>query len=66
MRFDKFIYMMILLAVMGCGTREERAKAADFGSVDEYAEFVLGEAVREEEETEKEVRKRLRDLGYPH
>ena len=48
------------------GKMEERAKAADFGSVDEYAEFVLGEAIREEEEAEKEVKKRLRDLGYPH
>ena len=48
------------------GRVEERAKAADFGSVDEYVEFVLGEAVREEEEAEKEVKKRLRDLGYPH
>ena len=44
---------------------EERAKATDFGSVDEYVEFVLGEAVKDEEETEKEVKKRLRDLGYP-
>ena len=45
---------------------ERRARAADFGSVDEYVEFVLAEAIREEEEAEKEVKKRLRDLGYPH
>jgi Arc/MetJ-type ribon-helix-helix transcriptional regulator len=45
---------------------ERRARAADFGSVDEYVEFVLAEAIREEEEAEKEVKKRLKDLGYPH
>jgi Arc/MetJ-type ribon-helix-helix transcriptional regulator len=45
---------------------ERRARAADFGSVDEYVESVLAEAIREEEEAEKEVKKRLRDLGYPH
>jgi len=48
------------------GKIEERAKAADFGSVDEYVEFVLAQAIKEEEEAEKEVKKRLRDLGYPH
>ena len=45
---------------------EERVRATDFGSVGEYVEFVLGEAIREEEEAEKEVKKRLRDLGYLH
>ena len=45
---------------------EERVRATDFGSVDEYVESVLGEAIRDEEEAEKEVRKRLRDLGYLH
>ena len=50
---------------------EERVKATDFGSVDEYLEFVLEEVVKEEEkerifseEEEKEVKKRLKDLGY--
>jgi len=48
------------------GRIEERVRATDFASVDEYVEFVLGEAVRNEEETEKQMKKRLRDLGYPH
>ncbi len=48
------------------GKIEERLKATDFGSVDEYVEFVLGAAIKEEEETETEVKRRLRDLGYPH
>jgi Arc/MetJ-type ribon-helix-helix transcriptional regulator len=48
------------------GKIEERVRATDFGSVDEYVEFVLGEAIKEEEEAEKEVKKRLRDLGYLH
>ena len=50
---------------------KERVKATDFGSVDEYVEFVLAEVVKEEEEEkafsdeeEKLVKKRLRDLGY--
>ena len=50
---------------------EKRVKATDFGSVDEYVEFVLEEVVKEEEEErtfseeeEKEVKKRLKDLGY--
>ena len=50
---------------------EERLKATDFGSVDEYVEFVLEEVVKEaeeekafSEEEEKEVKKRLKDLGY--
>ena len=53
------------------GKIEERAKATDFASVDEYVEFVLEEVVKEEEEEkafseeeEKEVKKRLKDLGY--
>ena len=46
------------------GKIEERARATDFRSVDEYVESVLGEAVKEEEEKEKEVKRRLRDLGY--
>ena len=50
---------------------EERVKATDFGSVDEYVEFILEEVVNEEEdekafseEEENEVKKRLKDLGY--
>ncbi len=50
---------------------EERVKATDFSSVDEYVEFVLEEVIKEEEgesafteEEEKEVKKRLKDLGY--
>jgi Arc/MetJ-type ribon-helix-helix transcriptional regulator len=49
---------------------EERVSATDFGSVDEYVEFVLEEVVKEEEEggfseeEEKEVKRRLKDLGY--
>ncbi len=50
---------------------EERVKATDFGSVDEYVEFVMGEVLEEEEdekafskEEEEEVKKRLKDLGY--
>ena len=50
---------------------EKRVGATDFGSVDEYVKFVLEEVVREEgeekafsEEEEKEVKKRLKDLGY--
>jgi Arc/MetJ-type ribon-helix-helix transcriptional regulator len=50
---------------------EERVNATDFGSVDEYVQFVLEEVVKEKEEErafsedeEKEVKKRLKDLGY--
>jgi Arc/MetJ-type ribon-helix-helix transcriptional regulator len=50
---------------------EERVKAADFSSVDEYVEFVLEEILKEEEEErafseeeEEMVKKRLKDLGY--
>ena len=53
------------------GKIEERVKDTDFGSVDEYVEFVLEEVVKEEEEEkafseeeEQEVKKRLKDLGY--
>jgi len=53
------------------GKVEERVKATDFGSVDEYVGFILEEVVKEEEEEkafseeeEKEVKKRLKDLGY--
>ena len=49
----------------------ERIRTTDFGSVDEYVGFVLEEVVKEEEEEkafseaeEKEVKKRLKDLGY--
>lgn len=50
---------------------EERVKATDFSSVDEYVKFILEEVIKEEggesafsEEEEKEVKKRLKDLGY--
>jgi Arc/MetJ-type ribon-helix-helix transcriptional regulator len=50
---------------------EKRAKATDFGSVEEYVNFVLEEVLKEEaeekvytEEEEKEIKKRLKDLGY--
>ena len=55
------------------GRIEERVKATEFGSVDEYVIFVLEEVLREEEEEEKrafskeeeaEVKKRLKALGY--
>ena len=50
---------------------EQRAKATNFGSVEEYITFVLEEVLKEEaeekvytEEEEKEIKKRLKDLGY--
>ena len=51
---------------------KERANAADFESIEEYVTFVLREVISEEEpeemvvdqEQEKEVKKRLRALGY--
>ncbi len=55
------------------GKIEERVKAADFGSVDEYVTFVLEEVLKEEggeeekgfsAEEEEEVKKRLKALGY--
>jgi len=55
------------------GRIEERVKATGFSSVDEYAIFVLEEVLKEEneegeqkfsEEEEKEVKKRLKALGY--
>lgn len=50
---------------------EQRARATNFGSVEEYVIFVLEEVLKEEDEEtvfskeeEEEVKKRLRDLGY--
>jgi len=51
---------------------EERVKAANFGSVEEYVTFVLEEVVKEEQESEgafskeeeEEVKRRLKGLGY--
>ena len=50
---------------------EEREGATDFDCGDEYSEFFLEEVVDEEgegwefnEEVEKEVMKRLTDIGY--
>lgn len=50
---------------------EERLQATGFGSVDEYAAFVLEEVLKDEgegegfsREEEEEVKKRLKALGY--
>ena len=51
---------------------EERVKATDFGSVDDYVLFILEEVLKDEEEEEQayteadeaEVKKRLKALGY--
>lgn len=52
---------------------EQRVKATEFGSVDEYVIFVLEEVIKEEgedeektfsPEEEEEMKKRLRALGY--
>ena len=51
---------------------KERAEATGFGSIDEYIAFVAQEILKDEEpedialdqEQEKEVKKRLRALGY--
>jgi Arc/MetJ-type ribon-helix-helix transcriptional regulator len=51
---------------------EQKVKATNFGSVEEYVTFVLEEVIKEEEEEEtvftedeeKEIKKRLKDLGY--
>ena len=63
----------VLLPAELYGRIEERVKSTSFGSVAEYIMFVLEEVLKEEgdeedralnEEEEKEVKKRLRDLGY--
>jgi Arc/MetJ-type ribon-helix-helix transcriptional regulator len=53
------------------GKIEQRIAGTEFSSVDEYANFVLTEVLKEEEsetsfnkEDEEEIRRRLRDLGY--
>jgi hypothetical protein len=52
---------------------KERAEAASFGSVEEYVAFVLTEVLKEgdegenpaiDSEQEKEVKERLKALGY--
>lgn len=51
---------------------EERVKATEFGSVDDYVLFILEEVLKDEEEEEQayseadeaEVKKRLKALGY--
>ncbi len=52
---------------------KDRAAATNFESVDEYVIFVLSEVLKEEDESEKlaidneqekEIKKRLRELGY--
>jgi hypothetical protein len=71
MKKDKEEKKAVFLSAELYSRVEERAKATDFGSVDEYVEFVLAEVVKGEEEEkafseeeEKEVKKRLKDLGY--
>jgi Arc/MetJ-type ribon-helix-helix transcriptional regulator len=56
------------------GRIEERVRATEFRSVEEYVTYVMEEILREEEseeeeptfseEEEEEVKKRLRALGY--
>jgi len=47
------------------GRIEERVRATEFRSVEEYVTFVLEEVLGGEEESEEEeVKKRLRALGY--
>jgi Arc/MetJ-type ribon-helix-helix transcriptional regulator len=52
---------------------EERVAASEFTSVDEYVNFILEEVMNEAEEEDvqlssededREVKKRLKDLGY--
>ena len=51
---------------------KKRSEVTNFGSIEEYITFVLQEVLKEEEpeeiavdrEQEKEVKKRLRALGY--
>jgi Arc/MetJ-type ribon-helix-helix transcriptional regulator len=50
---------------------EQRITGTEFSSVDEYANFVLEEVLKEEEsetsfskEDEEEVKRRLKGLGY--
>ena len=72
MKEDKKEKKAVFLPAELYGKVEERVKATDFGSVDEYVEFVLEEVVKGDEEEEKafseeeekEVKKRLKDLGY--
>jgi len=53
------------------GKIEQRITGTEFNSVDEYANFVLAEVLKEEEsetsfskEDEEEVKRRLKGLGY--
>lgn len=51
---------------------EQRVKATEFGSVEEYVLFILEEVLKDDEEEEQgyteadeaEVKKRLKALGY--
>jgi len=64
----------VLLAAELYGRIEERVKATDFRSVDEYVTFVLEEVLKEDDEQEREkafskedeeeVKQRLKSLGY--
>ena len=50
MKKEKEEKKTVFLAAGLYGKMEERVNATDFGSVDEYVEFVLEKVVREEEE----------------
>ena len=64
----------VFLPAVLYGRIEERVRATEFSSVEEYVTFVLEEILREEESgeeeptfseaEEEEVKKRLRALGY--
>jgi hypothetical protein len=66
---DKAVYLPVELY----NRIKERAETTSFGSVEEYVYFVLTEVLKESDsgekpdidsEQEKEVKKRLRALGY--
>lgn len=51
--------------------RNVKSSQGEFNNVEEYVEFILREVIKEEEtkqvytpEEEKEIKKRLRSLGY--
>jgi Arc/MetJ-type ribon-helix-helix transcriptional regulator len=63
----------VFLPAVLYGRIEERVRATEFNSVEEYITFVLEEILKEEESEEEptfsaveeeEVKKRLRALGY--
>ena len=64
----------VFLPALLYGRIEERVRATEFNSVEDYVTYVMEEILREEEgeekeatfsaEEEEEVKKRLRALGY--